>query len=191
MDTAHLETAMVEPGPLKISKLDAGRRQLRTAITLWFNGSDPVATHALAFASYEVLHAVSKKRDPNRMPLIFDSSFIKEEFRSEINIALKKNAYFFKHGDREPEAIIEFNPAMTDGFILFAIAALQLCGESIGTEESAFLLWTRIREPRWSGGDDKALMETILPVDHVHQLKRIPKHDFLHMYKLAQAQRRR
>jgi hypothetical protein len=183
---------MIEPGPLKISKLDAGRRQLRTAITLWFNNGDPVATHALAFASYEVLHAVSKKRDPNRMPLLFDSPLLKEEFRSEVIRALKTNAYFFKHADRNPEAIIEFNPAMSEGFILFAITALQLCGESMGTEESAFLLWSRIHNPHiWSSGNDKELMESILPFNHVHQLKRIAKHDFLHMFKHAEAQRGR
>jgi hypothetical protein len=83
-------------GAIRVSKLDAARRQLRTAITLWFSGGDPVATHTLAFASYEILHAVSKKRDPKRMPLIFDFPLIKEEMRSEINIALKKCAYFFK-----------------------------------------------------------------------------------------------
>jgi hypothetical protein len=139
---------MTDSAPLQISKLDAARRQLRTAITLWFNDGDPVAIHALAFASYEILHAVSKKRDPSRMKLLFDSDFVKEEFRSELNIAFKQSAYFFKHADRDPEAIIEFNPAMSECFIIFAISALQLCGESNGDEENAFLLWIHIHKPR-------------------------------------------
>jgi hypothetical protein len=105
-------------GPIKVSKIDAARRQLQTAIKLWFSAGDPVATHTLAFASYEILHAVSKKRDATRPPLIFDSPLIPEKYRSEVNIAFKKHAYFFKHGDRDPEAVIEFHPRMSEGFIL-------------------------------------------------------------------------
>ena len=63
---------------IRISKLEAARRQLRTAITLWFTGGDPVAIHSLAFAAYEILHAISEKRDPNRIDLIFDSVWIDE-----------------------------------------------------------------------------------------------------------------
>jgi hypothetical protein len=37
-----------------VTKLDAARRQLRTAIHLWFNDGDPVSIHALAFAAYEL-----------------------------------------------------------------------------------------------------------------------------------------
>jgi hypothetical protein len=169
-------------GAIKVSKLDAARRQLRTAITLWFGDGDPVATHTLAFASYEILHVVSKKRDPNRMPLIFDTSFIKDEMRSEINVALKKCAVFFKHGDRDPDGIIEFDPRMTDGFILFAIAALQQCGEDTGDEESAFLLWLHLHDP--------SLVNAPLdspPLNNVNQLRQIAKGDFLQTYKLGRA----
>jgi hypothetical protein len=31
-----------KPNPIKISKLDAARRQLETVIILWFNDGDPV-----------------------------------------------------------------------------------------------------------------------------------------------------
>jgi hypothetical protein len=54
---------------LRISKVDAAQRQLRTAIALWFNDGDPVATHALAFAAYEILHHVSEKGVQRRIDL--------------------------------------------------------------------------------------------------------------------------
>jgi hypothetical protein len=41
---------------ITISKFDAARRQLNTAITLWFADGDPVAIHTLAYAAYEIIH---------------------------------------------------------------------------------------------------------------------------------------
>jgi hypothetical protein len=185
---------MTDSAPLKISKLDAARRQLRTAITLWFNDGDPVAIHALAFASYDILHAVSKKRDPNRRKLVFDSDLFPEEFRKELNIGIKKTAHFFKHADRDPQAIIEFNPVTSECFIIFAITALQLCGESIGVEEIAFLLWIHIHKPHLlTGAGEKKLIDN-LPVEVLRQLRGTAKNNFLHFLhtcKLAHAYRRR
>jgi hypothetical protein len=110
---------MTNQPSVTISKVDAAHRQLRTAITLWFTESDPVSTHALVFAAYEVLHTVSKKRTPSRRDLLFDSDRIKDEYRSDFNKLIKKHAYFFKHADREPEGIIEFNPNVNEMFIFF------------------------------------------------------------------------
>src|SRR5712692_10574841 len=112
---------------IKVNKLDAAIRQLRTAIVLWFNEGDPVAVHALAFAAYEVIHAVSKKRNPTRRDLLFDSVLIRDEYRSRFNIGLKKHAYFLKHADRDPDAEIEFNPELSETFILYAICGRELC----------------------------------------------------------------
>jgi hypothetical protein len=105
---------------IRIGKLDAARRQLGTAITLWFNDGDPVSVHALAYAAYEVVHAISKKRDPNRRDLIFDSALVKDEYRREFNAVIRKHANFFKHADKDGDSVIEFNPALSELFILFA-----------------------------------------------------------------------
>jgi hypothetical protein len=40
---------------IKISKLDAARRQLDTAIRLYFMEGDPVSVHTLAAAAFEIL----------------------------------------------------------------------------------------------------------------------------------------
>ena len=129
---------------IRVSKLDAASRQLRTAITLWFTDGDPVATHSLAFASYEVLHTLSKKRDPYRRDLIFDSDLIKDEYRSDWNKRIKRHAYFFKHADRDGDSVIEFNPALNEFFMMFAALARGLCGERQTDEESAFWWWLQI-----------------------------------------------
>ncbi|MGY2811933.1 hypothetical protein [Bradyrhizobium sp. USDA 4506] len=114
---------------IRIIKLDEARRQLRTAITLWFNGGDPVAIHTLAFGAYEILHHLSEKRDPSRRDLIFGTLTVRDQFRRDWNQRVRKEANFFKHADRDGDSVIEFNPAFTEHFILFAIVARRLCGE--------------------------------------------------------------
>ncbi len=81
-----------ETSVITISKLDAASRQLQTAISLWFTSDDPVSVHALAFAAYEVLHTISKKRNSYRRDLLFDSDLIKDEYRADFNKAVKKHA---------------------------------------------------------------------------------------------------
>src|SRR5262245_36651190 len=104
------------PPSIKINKLDAACRQLRTAITLWFNGGYPVSAHSLVYAAHEIIHATYKKRNLGKGELLFDASIIREDKRSEFNIWLKRHANFFKHGDYDAETIIDFNPALTQLF---------------------------------------------------------------------------
>jgi hypothetical protein len=59
-------TTATKTTTLTIGKLDAARRQLSTAITLWFGSDDPVSIHTLAHAAYEIIHTVSRKRNPDR-----------------------------------------------------------------------------------------------------------------------------
>lgn len=129
---------------IRVSKLEAAHRQLRTAITLWFTDGDPVSVHALVFAAYEVLHTISKKRNPSRRDLLWDSYLVKEEYRSEFNKRIKQHAYFFKHADRDPEGAIDFNTETNEWYMIFAVVARQLCGEMQSQEESTFLWWLQI-----------------------------------------------
>jgi hypothetical protein len=86
---------------------------------MWFNDEDPVSVHTLAFAAYEIIHVVSKARGRSR-DLLFDTAIIKDQFRSEWNIAMKRSANFFKHAkkERDVEAYIDFAPEVSELFII-------------------------------------------------------------------------
>jgi hypothetical protein len=163
---------------IKVDKLDAATRQLRTAITLWFNEGDPVSIHALAFAAYEVIHAVSKKRNPYRRDLLFDSLVIKDEYRSQVNIYLKKYAYFFKHADRNPDAEIEFNPELSETFILYAICGRELCGEPSSEEESNYLWWLQIHHSDILTQKGRDALSNLMSAENIELLRRVSKHEF-------------
>lgn len=47
----------------KISKIEAVKRQVNTAIQLYFHQMDPVAIHTLTCAAHEILVCMCKKKD--------------------------------------------------------------------------------------------------------------------------------
>src|SRR6266446_6563741 len=100
---------------ITVTKLDAAKRQLRTAIELWFHDGDPVSIHALVYAAHEIIHRLF--RQAGHTGLLFDldadsalpkgTDATPEELvvlRSEFPAFLKRNANFFKHAERETNA---------------------------------------------------------------------------------------
>ena len=170
---------------IRVSKLDAARRQLRTAITLWFTEGDPVSVHTLAFAAYDVFHTVSKKRDPNRRDLLFDTDYIKDEYRRDWHDLIEKNAHFFKHADRDPDGVLDFNLANNEFFILFAIAGRQLCGESDSQEESDFMWWLSLHKPNLLTEAGRKMVSDHLPVDAIERARKLSKGEFFEAFRQA------
>jgi hypothetical protein len=89
-----------------VSKLEAARRQLETAITLYFAEGDEVSTHTLGCAAYEVIQDLNRKRTGLAQP---DDLMLKDMGRRYLKTqAAKKQFYdvlqgpqnFFKHADR-------------------------------------------------------------------------------------------
>ncbi len=116
---------------LKISKLDAAKRQLETVIRMYFNNGDPVSMHTLAAAGYNVISDVNKMRGGKPMHIkgtIFDD--VRPEHRELLHQKLYEAENFFKHADRDHDATLDFNPDSTEFFILDACGKYtELTGE--------------------------------------------------------------
>jgi hypothetical protein len=175
-----------ETSVVTVSKLDAAHAQLRTAITLWFTDGDPISIHALAFAAYEVVHVISKKRNPHRRDLLFDTDLIKDEYRSDFNKRIKRHAYFFKHADRDPDGVVEFNPEINQWLMLFAVLGRELCGLPVSQEESAFLWWSQIHDPKLLTEAGQKMIVNLLDVETISSIRSLPKVDFFHSFRDAQ-----
>jgi hypothetical protein len=183
--TGNLAMA-TETSVVSVSKLDAAHAQLRTAITLWFTDGDPISTHALAFAAYEVVHVISKKRNPLRRDLLFDTDLIKDEYRSEFNNRIKRYAYFFKHADRNHDAVIDFNPEINHWLILFAVLGRELCGLPASQEESTFLWWSQIHYPELLTEAGHKMIASLLDVKTLNSIRSLSKADFFQALRDAQ-----
>ena len=55
---------MASPKIEKVTKVDAVRRQLSTAIRLFFEGRDTVSIHSLVAAAQGIMHDLLKKQGP-------------------------------------------------------------------------------------------------------------------------------
>lgn len=66
---------------IKVTKLEAARRQLETAVILYFNDKDAVSIHTLACAAHEIIEHLNKKE--GGMPLILEGNIVKEKYKAE------------------------------------------------------------------------------------------------------------
>ena len=175
----------IDRSKITISKLVAAKRQLQTAIRLWFSDGDPVAVHTLAFAAYEIIHVISKKNNPYRPTLIFDSDMIKDEYRSDWNKTIKSTAGFFKHANKDPSGSIDFVPATTVLFLMASLSGLRTMKEEAGREGVAFFYWLCFHQPDWIKMEFRKSLEDRISVKGIAEIKSVKKADFLKVFDLA------
>lgn len=149
---------------LHVSKLDAARRQLETAIQLYFSNADPVSMHTLAAAGYNVVRDVGSNRGTDPMLLkekILDdvNPDAKKLFRNKLNEAEN----FFKHADRDHDTVHNFDPALTEVFILDACDQYyRLTGEGPPLFK-VFRSWFIATHPDWFASDKLGAVEERAP----------------------------
>ena len=120
----------MKTAPILITKLDAARRQLDTAIQLFFSSGDFVSIHALSFAAYTITRNLCDKTENEATLMKFVCARIEEHQHAEFARCLNKAGNYFKHADRDPQETLEYIPEQYDVFIITAIWQYQaLTGE--------------------------------------------------------------
>lgn len=128
-----------------ITKLDAAKRQLNEAIRLFFERRDMVCVHTLAAAAGQILADLCGKK--GLLIGIRDESIIRPERRKEWFQKLSEAENFFKHADRDPEAVHGFVPEVTEIILFDAVWALQrLCGKQT-YEAGVYYSWVFLKYP--------------------------------------------
>ncbi len=89
---------------MTIDKTEAARRQLETAIDLYFDDADSLSVHTLAFASLKVLFDLYPHRNQDGFAAQLDGIVKKEGWK-----AMSGVANFLKHADRDPDALLAPN----------------------------------------------------------------------------------
>lgn len=119
-----------------LTKLDCAKRQLETAIDLFFRSGDPVSIHTLTRASHEILQTLCEKQGVHSS-LFCDLQMIKEEYRIEVKQALNKAKNFFKHAERDPDEVIVFNPEVSE-FYIWDACRMYMFLPSVGVVREMF-----------------------------------------------------
>ncbi|MCX6856156.1 MAG: hypothetical protein NTV80_14765 [Verrucomicrobia bacterium] len=164
---------------ITITKLDGALRQLRVAISLWFQGGDDVAVHTLACASHQIIHDINVAR--GGQDLLFDSLIFRDEYRKEANQWLRADMNFFKHADKDPEGIIEFSPMKTELFLMASLKGLEEFGLKHDSTCGAYIVWFTIHHPEYL--TDKGRER--VTIDHRQQFAGLNQREFFELYKTA------
>lgn len=102
-----------------INKIDAARRQIETAITLFFYERDIVSIHTLASAAYTIIFDVAKKNGSSvTTSRDIELASVKEEYKKFYIKKMKEAENFFKHADNDLHGVLSFNPSQTE-FVLW------------------------------------------------------------------------
>jgi hypothetical protein len=124
-----------------LTKKDVARRQLATAIRLFFDECDSVSVYSLAANAWEVIDALC---DQNSILSI--SRETREHIPSDRDL---KRDYinspyrnFFKHADRDPDAILpSFDESSVDSVIFLAVEDYLRLFKKSPVEFQVFQLW--------------------------------------------------
>lgn len=135
---------------MRVSKLEAARRQLETAIKLYFEYGDEVSIHTLAAAGYSVIRDINEYRGGE--PMLKDlHCFLSVDLAREFKKYVNRPENFLKHADKDPNATGELNPRWTEA--LMWEANRKYC-EVTGDWPKAlmsFIFWFVVRNPELKG----------------------------------------
>ncbi len=90
----------------QISKLEAARRQLETAIKLFFDNGDGLSIHTLAYASFRILFDIYPLHNTDGLSIRIDELIQEIGWRR-----FACTANFLKHADRDPNNLLEDHDA--------------------------------------------------------------------------------
>ncbi|HVS03310.1 MAG TPA: hypothetical protein VMT16_11120 [Thermoanaerobaculia bacterium] len=134
---------------LTISKIEAARRQLETAIILYFSERDPVSIHTLAGAGYELVANLARKAGHDTL---IETGFLGKlppEIAKLARKAIRTPQNFFKHADRDDPEALPFDPQLSELIVMDAIAKYsQLAGE-VPLFFDAFSKWFSLQHPEF------------------------------------------
>ncbi len=126
-----------------LTKLEVAEKQLNTAIFLFFTRKDLISVHTLISASYGIIYDLSVHNSMNSKSYIRGNKSIKLNKKKEFFDMLNEPQNFFKHADNDSEHKLEFNPVLSEWFILDSINLLQLLTkkEKFPHNHSVYLTW--------------------------------------------------
>lgn len=126
---------------LTVTKTNVARRQLVTAVTLFFQGSDAVSIFTLAANAWEIIDALCTRNGVESM-----SSQAREYIaadkdlkRDYINSPFRN---FFKHADRDPDEVLQdFDESKVDGILFLAVEDYIRMRQKSPIELQVYQLW--------------------------------------------------
>ncbi len=130
---------------MNIAKLDAAKRQLDTAINLFFKEADSVSMHTLTAAAHQILMDLAKLK--GAMSFIKTPTLIKKEMQKKYLYVINEAENFFKHAAKDSDKLLEFNPEQTEFLLLDAVEMYTQLTKEAPEDMSIYRMWFFIKHP--------------------------------------------
>ena len=126
---------------IQVTKLESARRQLETAIKLFFAGGDFVSIHTLSYAAYGITRDLCEhSKNPKSLTKWIEDRVVETQ-RKEFFKHISKAGGFFKHADKEPKAVLEYIPEQYELFLMFAIYQYEALTNELTLPMGVFKIW--------------------------------------------------
>ena len=160
-----------KPRPLKLSKIDAARRQIESAIWLWFVDADIVSVHTLAAAAHRLLLDLAKRRGVAPLPLT--TGYFAKHREKESKHSLRDAEAFFK--DAKSAETYAFDEVLVELHLFDAVMAYaNLFGRDSGSAlMSTFVVRFGVQRPDLFAPDVFPLLEK--KIDNTFNIERLQK----------------
>lgn len=122
---------------MRITKLDAARRQIDSAIALYFDEGDEVSIHTLVGAAHILITDLSSAANQETL----FQRYIRPERRREFEGAIRAPQNFLKHADKDPDAVLDFDPHATELLLLIEIETFRALAGGITDAMNVFLTY--------------------------------------------------
>ena len=156
-----MSEASKDLGPTeKITKFDAARRQLHTAIRLFFECRDLVSVLTLSRASHDILRTLLISKGGGSF--IKDSEYIEPNSREEISKILNHPSNFFKHADRDPGDVLTFYHMICPILLMDCCMMYQKFVGKFSRECAVFSMWNVVHYPHFLSPESEKLIRGLL-----------------------------
>jgi hypothetical protein len=169
---------------IRVNKLGVARRQINTAIDLWFSGGDAISIHTLVAAAYQILCDLLNNK--NLPDFLYNNPNIRPERRADYAKLVRKPANFFKHADRDPDEVLEVNVEINDFLLLQCLTGVQQLGVTEITDtERAF--WVRFGFEYPEVLDEGHPFTQMIHTDNFREIAAWPRPRFYEAFKMEAA----
>lgn len=138
---------------MDISKLDAAKRQLDTAINMYFKDAEPVSIHTLTAAAHQILMDLG--RLDSIKSFMKDTSIIRKGKEKEFLALINEDENFFKHANKDPHSLLKFIPERTEAFLLDAVEMYMQLTKEMPEDMLIYRTWFFLKNPELLSDETK------------------------------------
>lgn len=162
---------------MDISKLDAARRQLDTAICLYFKDADPISIHTLTAAAHQILIDISRPEGIRSFMKDSALDIIKKDKAKEYLLMINEAENFFKHAEKDQHALLKFNPLQTESLLMDAVEMYMQHTNEQPVDMSIFRVWFLLKNPEIVSDEIKKQLQQN-NIDYIQYTKTTTKLEF-------------